>query len=216
MRKSFTIISLLFVSLLIFNSCEEVENTINDVQKTAALRNVSFTYDGLTTDVVMPEAGFEGKTFAELFNNSKEKYSNPANYSVNLGMLYTASNTKSNAADAKFAGMIQDVVLNNIDETPLRFDTPGFEIAKGESKTISSSSEINLETHKLAGLYIFEQIVAGEDLDTRVLTSLNYDFGLEEGILNLPEVQKNIPTKASEETKTFLRGLLESGLFDEE
>jgi len=47
-------------------SCQEVEKTVNDVQKTAALRNVPVAYNSLQTDVVLPQASLEGRTFQEL------------------------------------------------------------------------------------------------------------------------------------------------------
>lgn len=215
MRKNLKTVLFLTFGLLVINACEEVENVVDDVQKTAALRNVSFAYDSLSTDLVLPEASLSGKSFKELLENNQELYSDPANYSVIITTHYTADNTKDNAADAKFSGMIQDVILNNIEEAPLRFNTPGFEIPEFEVMDISSDSEINLDSHKMTALYIFQQIVSGEDLDTRISSSVNYEFGIEKGAIAVPEVQKFIPTKASEETKAFLKGLLESGMFND-
>ena len=215
MRKSFKTILFLTFSLLIISACEEVENIVDDVQKTAALRNVSFTYDSLSTELVLPETSLSGKSFKELLENNQEIYSNASNYSVIITTHYTANNTKDNASDAKFSGMIQDVILNDNEGAPLRFDTQGFEISKNQILDISSNSEINLNSHKVTALYIFQQIVSGEDLDTRISSTLNYEFGIENGSIPVPEIRKNIPTKASEETKAFLKGLLESGVFNE-
>jgi hypothetical protein len=215
MRKSLKTIFLLTISLLAMNACEQVEDAVDDVQKTAALRNVSFTYDSLSTDLMLPEASLSGKTFQELYENNKETYGNAANYSIKVTTHYTADNTKENAADAKFSGMIQDVVFNGIAEAPVRFDTPGFEITEKDILNISSNSEINLASHQSTAIYIFQQILSEEDLDTRISSTVNYDVGIEKGTIQVPEVQKDIPTKASEETKAFLKGLLDSGMFNE-
>ncbi len=66
MRNSFKTILVLTISLLTMNACEEVQDVVNDVQKTAALRNVSFTYDSLSTELVLPETSLSGKSFKEL------------------------------------------------------------------------------------------------------------------------------------------------------
>ena len=216
MTHSFKSLLVLAVAGTFLFSCEEVKETVDDVQKTAALRNVNVSYDSLSVDVVLPQTSLEGKTFSELLENNTEKFSDPANYVVKLATHYTADNTADNAEDAKFAGMVQDIVMNDIEEeTPVSFETPGFEIEQNSTKAISSNGEINLETHRLTGLYIFQQIVKEEPLDTHILTWLMYDFGSQEGKIEGPEVQKEIPTKASDETKAFLSGLIKKGIFEE-
>lgn len=215
-KKTMSLFRNLFVlaltGLLLF-SCEE---TVDDIQKTAALRNVTVSYDSLQTDVLLPQGSLEGSTFQELYDNNTDKFGDPANYVVKLATHYTADNTADNAEDAKFAGMVQDIVMNNIEEeTPVSFETSGFEIEQNSTKSISSNGEINLETHRLTGLYIFQQIVKEEPIDTHVITWLMYDFGSQEGKIEGPEVQKEIPTNASDETKEFLSGLIESGIFEE-
>ncbi len=215
MRKRISFILLLIISFFSFSACEEVEDAVNDVQKTAALRNVSFTYDSLTTELVLPQMSLSGKTFQELYENNKAVYGDPSNYAVKVNTHYTAENTSDNAADAMFSGMIQDVVFNSLSETPLRFDTPAFDIPEGETTAISSNTEIGLSTHQQTVMYIFRQIVAEEPLSTQISSKLNYELGIEQGSISLPQVNKNIPTKASEETKAFIQGLLNSGLFAE-
>ncbi|WP_291861850.1 hypothetical protein [Marinilabilia sp.] len=215
MKFIFKTISLLSIALLMLNGCEQVDDTITDIQKTAALRNVDFTYDSLSTELVLPEGSLSGKTFQEMYENNKELFSDASNYSVKINTHYTADNTKEDAVDAMFSGMMQDIILNNIAESPVRFETSAFEVAKNDVLDISSSSVIGLETHRLTVMYIFRQIIAEEDLDAKISSKLNYELGVEKGNINLGEIQRYIPTKASDETKAFVSGLLESGLFDE-
>ncbi len=201
----------LFLSLLLLPSCETAE----DLQGIAALRNVNFSMDSLSIDFDLPQGALSGQSFDELLSQDAETYSNPANYGLDLTSHYFADNTSSNAANAKFDGMTQDVVFNGIDENPLRLNTPAFEIPRNQTKSILTHGGINLQTHREAGLYIFRQTVDGLPVSTSILTALLYKIGNEEGAINLPEVHYDIPTRASDEMKAFLSELLESGIFDE-
>ncbi len=51
--------------------------------------------------------------------------------------------------------MYQDIVFNHIDESPVRFETPAFEIAANNTKSVSPTGDINLDTHRETALYIF-------------------------------------------------------------
>lgn len=215
MKLIFKTIFLFSFSLIMLNSCEQAEEVVSDVQKTIALRNVEFSYDSVSTGLEFPEGSLSGKTFQELLENNRELYSDPANYSVKIRAHYTANNTKENASDAMFSGMVQDIVLSNITDAPVQLETPAFEVPKNEILNISSSSAISLGTHKSAVLYIFNQILADQDLDAEISSRLNYEVGLEKGSINLGKIQKNIPIKVSADTKKLISGILESGLFDE-
>ncbi|WP_036163535.1 hypothetical protein, partial [Marinilabilia salmonicolor] len=155
-----------------------------------------------------------GKTFQELYENNQAVFSNASNYSVKVKAHYTANNTQENASDAKFSGMVQNIVLNNITEAPVQLETPAFEVPKDEILNLSSGSDIGLDTHRLTVLYIFNQILADEDLNAEISSKLNYEFGAETGSFSLGKTQKNIPIKVSDDTKVFISGLMESGLFD--
>jgi len=52
------------------------------------------------------------------------------------------------------------------------------------------------------------------DLATKIAPILNYQIGSLQGGLNLPEFNQNIPTRASDNTKNFLSGLLASNLMN--
>ena len=207
-RKLFVLV---LAGVLLF-SCEE---TVDDIQKTAALRNVTINYDRLETDVVLPQGSLEGSTFEELYNDNKDKFEDPANYVLELSTHYTVDNTKDNAEDAKFSGMVQDIVFNNIEESPVRFETEAFEIEENTTKSVSTSGEINLKTHTETALYIFQQIIDEEPLDASIMNKLLYEFGSREGEIDAGTFDQKIPTQASDETKAFLSGLIESGLFEE-
>jgi hypothetical protein len=220
--KKLTQLSLVLVfmacSVSFFSACEEIEeakNKLDDTQKTLALKDVKFSLDSMSTDVSFPENSWEGKTFDEVYQNNKAAYEDLSNYTIRINTFYLADNTSSEAADAKFGGMAQSIVFNNIDEMPLQLQTSAFEIEKDETRTVNGEGQINLETHRLPGLYIFQQIVDGNPLDTKILNELFYQIGSAEGSFNLPEVRQDIPTRASVEMKDFLRGFLESGILDE-
>lgn len=215
MKLIFKTIFLFSFSLIMLNSCEQAEEVVSDVQKTIALRNVEFSYDSVSTGLEFPEGSLSGKTFQELLENNRELYSDPANYSVKIRAHYTANNNKETASDAMFSGMLQDIVLSNITDAPVQLETPAFEVPKNEILNISSNSTISLGTHKSAVLYIFNQILADQDLDAEISSRLNYEVGLEKGSINLGKIQKNIPIKVSADTKKLISGILESDLFDE-
>ncbi|GEM_PF-1576544 len=197
-------------------SCEEATEIADDAMTISALENVDFTHDSLTIDIGLPEGALESdKTFEELLEEDSAKYANPANYTMELSNYLTADNTGEDARDAKFDGMRVNFIMDNLNDHPIEAESGAFEIMKNETKTVSISGGIDLETHRLPGLYIFNQTVDGEDLDTKILIELLYDIGGKEGFIELPEIQKNIPTRASDETKEFLSEVLESGIFEE-
>lgn len=204
-------------SVSFFSACEEIEdvkNTVDDTQKILALKDVKFSLDSMSTDISFPESSWEGKSFDEVYQNNKAAYEDLSNYTIRLNSYYLADNSSPDAADAKFGGMAQSIVFNNIDQNPLQLETSEFEINKDEILTVNSDGQINLETHRLAGLYIFQQIVDGNPLDTKILNELFYQIGSAEGSFELPEVQQDIPTRASAEMKKFLADLLASGILD--
>jgi hypothetical protein len=212
MRKSHLTISLIILGLFSsLPSCTAVE----DVQSTAALHNVDFTFDSLQIQQIVPAGALDGKSFSELMELDPETYSNPAKYGLDISSHYTCSNQRSNARDASFSGMIQDIQFSVYDQNPLRLLTPAFEIKKNEIKPIDTQGSINLLTHRLPGLYIFRQTIDGLPISTAMLTELLYKIGNQEGSISLPRLEQDIPTRASDEMKAFLTDLLNSGIFDE-
>lgn len=200
---------------LVIVSCDE-NNVIDDVQQTAALKNVSITYDSLVYEITLPEGALGDKTFDELYALDSSKYSDPANYSIDFSAHMLADNTKDNAKDAKFDGMVIDIIMDTIQSSPLQTVASGFEVAKNTTLPVEAVTQINLKTHRLSGLYIFKQTVDGNDLETTLSPMLNYKIGIKEGTINIPDMHKSIPTRASEETKAFLRDLLNSGVLSGE
>lgn len=204
------ILMLCFASLS-FYSCD----TADDIRGVTALRNVNFTFDSLSMHIILPENTLPGQSFADMYEQYPEIYGNPANYGIELSSHYLADNTSSNARDAKFDGMIQDLVFSDYDTWPLRLLTPAFEVSKDEIRVVKTEGMLNLETHKLPGKYIFQQTVDGNPVSTSILSELMYKLGTEEGSIALPQLQRDIPTRASDQMKEFLSGLLQSGLLDD-
>jgi hypothetical protein len=200
--------------IMILSSCNEAKETTDDAVKVAALKNVTIEYDKIMYTFDFPEGALSGKSFAELYREDSATFANPANYGISIQTAMLADNTKENARDAKFDGMMLDIIMDTISGSPIRNEFNGFMVEKQEILPISSSTTINLATHRLTGLYIFRQTVDGNDLATTFSPVLSYQIGMLEGDIDVPDFRKDIPTRASEETKAFLRGLLESGIME--
>jgi hypothetical protein len=211
-----TIVMLTF-SMLLFQHCktEDPLDTIDDAARLAALRKVVITYDSMSYEIGLPEGALSGPSFDELMAADSSKYANPENYTVTFLANMKADNTNSGAMDAKFDGMVIGIVMDTIQSSPIDATTGAFEVDKGEIIPVVAQSFMNLKTHRLPCLYIFRQVVDGEDLTTTLSPKLNYTIGSSSGVIPLPSIQKDIPTRASDQTKAFLLGLLESGVFDE-
>lgn len=195
--------------------CAE-NNPLSDAQKTAALRNVTVTYDSAGVALGLPAGAATGRSFEELKAEDSATYCNPANYSITIVQSLTADNTGPNAEDAKFDGMEIDVVFDTIGSAPLTTTAGGFEVKKNTALPVTAEGTMNLATHRPAGLYVFRQIVDGNDLATTMSPALLYKIGSAEGTIDIPAIHADIPTRASQETKDFLAGLLASGVFDEQ
>lgn len=206
-------LSLVVLSLVILfsSSCKK---EVTDAQKVEALKNVSLSYDSVALNVNLPQGALSGQSFSELRAQNEALYSNLSNYTLGFATYMKASNTKTDATDAEFQGMTMNMIMNNLSSTPIQTSTGAVTILKNETRPIVTSGSINLLTHKLVGKYIFQQMVAGNDLATKVAPILNYQIGSLQGGLNLPEFNQNIPTRASDNTKNFLSGLLASELLN--
>jgi len=108
-----------------------------------------------------------------------------------------------------------DIVFSTYTATPITASAGAFEVAKNTAKPISSQGTLNLASHREAGLYIFRQIADGHEVATTISPTFLYDIGGLEGEIPLPDIKQDIPTRASEETISFLKGMLASGIFDE-
>lgn len=204
------IVSILFISL----QCKkDSESTISDAEKTQALKNVTLKYDSASYILGLPDGALSGKSFEQLKLEDSAKYTNPENYSVIIGSNFTADNTKDGSSDAKFDGMELNQVMDTIKSAPIKSSTGPFDVKKKSTLPVSTNTKINLKTHRTTGLYIFQQIVNGQNLATTFSPILKYKIGNLAGNIPLPDVKQNIPTRASDQTKEFLRGLINSGVF---
>jgi hypothetical protein len=194
-------------------SCSK-KDVVTDIDQTAALRNVSITYDSTTYQLGLPAGALSGKSFADLKAQDPTTYTNPQNYSIALVIHLLANNKTANAADAKFDGMSLNIVMDTIVSSPVIASAPAFVVLKNTNLPVPVSSSINLKTQRAAGLYIFKQIVAGSDLSTTQTPVFNYSFGVLQGTIPLPSFHENIPTRVDDGTKAFLKGLLDSGIFN--
>ena len=203
---------MLIAAGIFVSSCEK--EALSDAEKLAALKDVSFTMQGVTLDVNLPADALNGKTFQELMAIDSATYANPANYSVNFLVKMLADNTKENAKDAKFDGMVMNMIMDTLQSSSISTTANAFELLKNTSQEVVAQGAINLATHKAAGLYVFKQISEGQKLASSISTKLNYEIGSLQGALNLPVVQPQIPTSGSDAMKTFMKGMLDSGVFN--
>jgi hypothetical protein len=203
----------LITTCLLFSDCKK-DTTLSDAEKVAALKNVTLTFAGMSYDIGLPAGSLSGLSFDSLRAQDSATYCNPANYSIAFSVNMNADNTKANAEDARFEGMTIDIIMDTINASPIETVAGAFDIAKNTSAAVTADGTINLATHRLVGLYIFRQIVDGNDLATTLSPILNYKIGVLQGNINVPDIHQDIPTSASPEMKAFLTGLLDSGVFD--
>ncbi len=211
MKKYTLFIVLLAVAAIFSISCQK---EVSDAKKLEALKNVSLSYDSVAFNVSLPQGALSGQSFSELRSQNEALFSNLANYTISFATHMKANNTKSGATDANFQGMAVNLIMNNLTGSPIKTSTGAFDILKNQIMPVVASGSINLLTHKEVGKYIFQQIVAGNDLATKLAPVLNYKIGSLQGGLNLPQIPANIPTRASDNMKNFLGGLLESNLMN--
>ena len=215
--KKFTITVVIWVFILGSFSCtDENKSALTDAQQLAALKNVDFSYKEMDLSFQFPEGALNGQTLADLIKLDSSKYASPANYGISFSLMMNADNTGSSASDAKFDGMLIDIIMDTISSSPVELLADAFEIKKNETKDVNALGEINLKTHRLTGLYIFQQAVDGNDIETTLSPEIFYKIGLIDGSFPIPDLHQNIPTRASDETKAFLRDLLNSGIFNEQ
>ena len=216
-RSSLSLFVGLVFALAVSVSCDKdtVQGIVDDIDAIAALKNVSFEYDRSSIEIILPDDALNGPSFSALTARDPELYGDPSHYGIELKIHYNADNTREKARDAKFDGINQLVVLSDLEETPINLTTAAFELKKGQTLGVFTQGAIDVATHRLAGLYIFRQMVDGNPLETRILTELRYKIGAEEGTISLLPLRQDIPTRASDEMKAFLGELLESGIFDQ-
>ncbi len=202
---------LLAMVAIVSVSCEK---EVTDAQKVEALKDVTLSYDSVALNLSLPEGALSGQTFAELRAQNEALYSDLSKYTIGFATYLKANNTKADAADAAFQGMGVNMIMNNLTNTPIQTLTGPVTILKNEIKPVVISGNINLLTHKPVGKYIFQQMVDGNYLATKIAPVLKYQIGVLAGDLNLPEINQNIPTRASDNTKNFLSGLLASDLMN--
>ena len=206
--------SIAVLTIAVMAGCKK-DSTVSDVDQTAALKNVTLTCNGVDYVLMLPAGATSGKTFQQLRMEDSATYTNPANYGTDFTVKMKADNTKSDAKDAKFDGMTVNIVMDTLKSLPVSTVASGFTVAAGATQEVQAKGSLNLKTHRKSGLYIFKQVVAGSDLATTLAPVLNYKIGSLNGVIPLPPIQQNIPTRADDNTKAFLSGLINSGIFNQ-
>ncbi len=195
-----------------------IENTISDANQTANLKNVAISTDTTAASPVSFELQLPqmvaGKSFADLNAEFPEVYGNPANYGATFSVNLLADNPSNNAGDAKFDGM--SIALGMLSEgaEPINTIAEPFTIAKGTTQKVTPTGTMNLKTHRLAGLYFFNQVAKGDTLITSETGELGYKRGAVQGSLPIVLPNAKIATRADADTKAFLGDAIKSGIFD--
>ena len=195
-------------------SCFGEDNPVEDARKTAAIRKVGVTVDSGSVSPQLPAGAQSGRSFDSLAAEDSATYTDPGNYGIDLAYYFLINNTAEDAEDAKFDGLTADIVFDTLSNPPVTAESGAFEVAKNETRKVPVSTSMNMAEHRLPCLYVFQQIVDGADVKTTVSPNLSYKIGLAQGVIEIPDIVVNIPTRASEETKEFLSGMLQSGLFE--
>jgi len=209
------IVILILLIGISFSFCKKETEVIDSVSETAALRKVTVDLDSMSYDIGLPSGALtQGLSFAELLAADSATYANPANYSIAMILNLLIDNTKDGAKDAAFSGLDLNIIMDTINSTPINTSAGAFEVAENATLALPVPTEINLATHRQVGLYMFRQIVDGADLATTITPLLKYNLGIQSGDIPLVSFQKDIPTRASDETKEFLAGLLDSGIMN--
>lgn len=217
MRTQFSIGPALIASVAAFLliSCFGDDNPVEDAQKSAAIRKVEVTVDSGAVEPQLPAGAQSGRSFDSLVAEDSATYADPSNYGIDLAYYFQVDNTAEDAEDAKFDGITADIVFDTYSDSPVRAESGPFEVAKGEVRQVSVTTSMNIAAHRLPCLYVFQQIVDGADVKTAVSPNLNYKIGSARGEIEIPDIVVDIPTRASDETKEFLSGMLQSGRFEE-
>lgn len=210
-------ISALFISGTFYLSCLEdnpVSKGLSDAQKVKALQKVTLSYDSVTFNLTLP-GGYENiNRFADLSGADSARFYNLENYQISIGIYLTADNTDKDAEDAKFDGITINTVFKDYVDWPVAVLADPFEVDKGKKQAVPAEGELNLNTHKLPGKYIFKKLSEGSPVTTTMSPLLHYKIGELEGDIPIPDIKKDIPTRASDETKKFLTELIASGILD--
>jgi len=214
MKHFFSIFSFALILGVVLLSCGKTSE-VSDLEKTAALKNVTVTYDSCSYIIGIP-SGALGHTFQELRKSADSaKYMDPANYSITVTANLKANNTKTDASDAKFESTALSIIMDTIKSTPIVATSGSFEVLKAQTRPIPVTGTINLKTHRRAGMYMIEQTIDGQNLETTLTPFLAYNIGSYKGYINIISFQQSIPTRASDEQIAFLKSLYDSKIFAE-
>ncbi len=203
--------------IMLISACTEdnpVQSSVSDAQQLQALKDISYSHDSVTYSLSLPQGASSGQSYTDLKAQDSSTYTTLSNYKISFNLYIGADNSASGASDAKFDGLVDTTVFNNISTSPVIFKAPAISIPKGKVKQITATANINLETNKAAGKYIFQQIAGGDNIEGVSETWFLYKIGLLEDEFPLPAKPIIIPTRASPATKAFLQDLLNSGALD--
>lgn len=193
----------LAAALLLFTTGCALKDAVEDVQETAALKDVTVTTDTVLFDLSLPSI------------SDSVAYHNPANYKITITHRMKADNTKEGSKDASFKGasLKYKVVADNAKDVALTND--GFSVPAGDSITFDTEETIDAESHRITCLYVFTQMGAGGKIDGDVTGTANIEIGNLKDEISLPSKTLSIQTNAPEDTKLFLNNAIAKGIFDE-
>lgn len=214
-HKFFILLAFSLFGLLLDCVNNTASDEISDTQKLTALKNVSVGYDSAAITPSFPFSLTNPPSIADIHGADSAKYRDLSQYSFTLGLYLAADNKKSGAKDAAIQGLECKETFDTINSQPVTLTSGPKDLPAGERTPIPLAASFTLASHRIAGKYIITQMVAGDSLKIKTQPILLYKFGSLEGALNdLPSITNYVPTRLSNESKTFLKGLLDAGVFE--
>jgi hypothetical protein len=215
------------VSLL--QGCGSVTETLDagqaDLARKAALRQLEPNQDSLSFEVDsigVPDSAHafmsSGRQLSDL-DTTSAIYRNLKDRSQYLIHIRSGVAMENPGPDtAAFDGLTLNLGLNRLWQSPLIGPLAAGVFPPGGYTHKDMTLTMNLETHRLPGLYLLRQLVEGQDVLTGFRAVFQLEFATVRDSVELPELEKALPTRmpsnVSSETKDFLRMMLDAGLLE--
>lgn len=172
MKKIYSFSLSLIVPL--FTSC--LTEARNEVTQNTDVKNLKVSFRSLSIDSVISPSEQENSNAAGVY------------LSVKLNIDNSGSST------VKTQGLLSQTSFNNIQESPLELQFSPFSIEAKTQQIEEASSVLNFESQKETIDYIITQSLDDSPLESQIQISILYDLIDQQGSLDLPKINQNIPT----------------------
>lgn len=166
--KSLTLLALTLTGCLTEASTEVTQNT--DV------KNLRVSFNGLSIDSVIKPSDQLDKSIPGVYLSIKLNVEN------------------SGTSTVKTQGLVSQISFNKINESPLELKFRPFSIEAKNRRVEEASSILNFESQKQTINYIITQALEDAPLESEVQINILYDLVNQQGELDLPQINQDIPT----------------------